>query len=1102
MKTLKKTLCLVLAVVMVVGVLILPAHAADATTVDAAATAAFNTLLDYGVMVGVDSKNTPALDKNINRQDMAAIIYRVMTGDTTNKYVGNYVGLAEKFADSATFATWAKGYIGFVREREIFMGDENGNFKPTEEIKGCDVLTVLLRCIGYGKEDEFKGANYAQAAQICAASVNLFGGPVGYLDVTKDMNKTISRGVVAKLVYNAVQVPMVTYLNGNYSSYQSNGLPVASNTPGAKKNPSLIGYLPNAELLTHTQYGIEAQRINPTATFNAPLNAVTKYLPTEVLYEAPVKEYWTAVTHCQVAQDLGFTSTLKIDTVYTNGAKNTTSVTLDATNTQAQIGAQGRHTLFFDRNPYDSRPADTIVYIDTLLAKVQSVTPASFDAAGHLKTPATISLRVFDGSTVNGYTDVTKMNGATNYAYTAGQYLLVNAVHKSDASGLFSAKEVFQYGALGYSDENGRICIDQKTDKNLNAGYTSVGSGYLVDILGVASSISGAQSKVWVNVDVDKHTITGTDYNDNNRFHLDEAKNDTNGSYTWFFDEKGNLIGDVKNATAHSYGVITSMWSSVNAADGSSKVLANVTYMDGTTATLTVGAVTVSIANAGVAYSAVTGTATQQGNGDQAMAFKNGNTTGNVLYVNEAAAVNDAKDNQTGYHGIIFDNLFQITTGSNGISNFVEVAGTGTSNAADDLKIMANAATQTIKKGVVANGNVKITDSTQFLIGSIVLGNYVLTPVTGYKNIVDYKPGEVDYVDTNKDGYAEYVYITADPEASTGWHIFYADAQVVSDANGSKAQMRYSKDSYTTTVYGWLDGVADKSVTISNGTAWYADFVNESNGHTLWLVQIVNGYVTDVNGAVADTLGSVTAVNGSTNNAGTYVPNTTYTTAKALSNGTDGMQASLGGTYKDLSIVVVSGNTANAKKSDSIYDITVGGAKQTFSTDDKTVVVDGTMDDIKNANATLIIVYNGNANKNNLISQMYVVNDNVGTSNVKPDTTTYSWTWVTTGSDATKATYASNVVTPHFGLTISPVTTAGTTLKVTATLQVLNAQGTWTDVGSSYVSTTASKGYYREINNGLAISYTCADSNEYRVSFSVEYGGETVATTTVPVVKD
>ena len=70
----------------------------------------------------------------------------------------------------------------------------------------------------------------------------------------------------------------------------------------------------------------------------------------------------------------------------TNNAGN---YTVNATDTTTKIGAQGRLTEVY---------SDRIVMIDTFLAYVDSVKDATFDAAGHLKTPATINLTVYDGS--------------------------------------------------------------------------------------------------------------------------------------------------------------------------------------------------------------------------------------------------------------------------------------------------------------------------------------------------------------------------------------------------------------------------------------------------------------------------------------------------------------------------------------------------------------------------------------------------------------------------------------------------------------------------------------------------------------------------------
>ena len=71
----------------------------------------------------------------------------------------------------------------------------------------------------------------------------------------------------------------------------------------------------------------------------------------------------------------------------------------------------------------------------------------------------------------------------------------------------------------------------------------------------------------------------GTVYDDAVKFILDEAGNST-GNHTWFFDQYGNLIGNVEIAAANSYGVINSIWWAGNTADGSGVAKANVTSID------------------------------------------------------------------------------------------------------------------------------------------------------------------------------------------------------------------------------------------------------------------------------------------------------------------------------------------------------------------------------------------------------------------------------------------------------------------------------------------------------------------------------------------
>ena len=550
MKTLKKTLCLVLAVVMVVGVLVLPANAATTTAADADATAAFNTLNEYGVMYGVDANNTPALSKNINRQDMAAIIYRFMTGDTADKYVANYAPSANDFADSATFATWAKGYIGYVGSKGIFKGDNNGNFKPTEEIKGDDVLTVLLRCIGYGQNGEFTGANYAANAKAQAADINLFGGAEDYVNVPEDMSKVINRGAVAKLTFNAIQAPMAVVYNGTYSVYQDNqGRPSAPNA-GATLNPSLVTYNDGKSAMKFDKWGAPYYEYAPTIKFNSSYNAAEKKLAKYIEKVAPLGEYWVPTTECDIAYDGKLTGNTTLNT-FTNGAGNTDTQYIQPTDTIGTVGAQGQWIRTFDTIDNDNKTViDRIVYVDTLLAQVVEVTKEEKDPAGHIKESASLGLYVYT-TTDNDPTDDTTANyDIAGNDYKKGDFILLRAVAKADGS---LADSIAADGSANY------------------------------EVLGLAPSFTGEQTTIWYNQA--SHIIDTKTYPDNNRYNLDVAQNN-GGTYVWFTDGQGNVIGSIDPPAAPaSYAILTSMiWKTGNPGHAEATLL----YMDGTTKTVTV----------------------------------------------------------------------------------------------------------------------------------------------------------------------------------------------------------------------------------------------------------------------------------------------------------------------------------------------------------------------------------------------------------------------------------------------------------------------------------------------------------------------------------
>lgn len=178
--------------------------------------------------------------------------------------------------------------------------------------------------------------------------------------------------------------------------------------------------------------------------------------------------------------------------------------------------------------------------IDTFLAKVQSVSDAAYDAQGHLRKEASITLLVYDGTSNK---ELTLTNGEDNYSYVKGDYVLLNAYTLPTNDSKVS-------GAVAYTGTEG-------TD-------------YYGEIVAKAESFTGAQSVIYWNAQ--QHNVEGTVYDDAVKFILDEAGNSTE-NHTWFLDQYGSLIGAADIAAANSYGVINSIWWAGNTADGTVKAV-------------------------------------------------------------------------------------------------------------------------------------------------------------------------------------------------------------------------------------------------------------------------------------------------------------------------------------------------------------------------------------------------------------------------------------------------------------------------------------------------------------------------------------------------
>ena len=170
MRNLKKLLALTLAMVMAFS-LMLGASAADVKfedypdkdSITAEFTEGVQVLTGLKVFQG-DEKGFRPGDK-ITRAEAAAVIYRAVTGDVTNRQ-------NDLYKDYGTFTDvssddWFAGYVGYCQNAGYIKGTTPTTFNPYGQVTGYEVLAMILRAVGYGKGNEFVRSEERRVGKEC-----------------------------------------------------------------------------------------------------------------------------------------------------------------------------------------------------------------------------------------------------------------------------------------------------------------------------------------------------------------------------------------------------------------------------------------------------------------------------------------------------------------------------------------------------------------------------------------------------------------------------------------------------------------------------------------------------------------------------------------------------------------------------------------------------------------------------------------------------------------------------------------------------------------------------------------------------------------------
>lgn len=694
----KKLLALVLALVMTLSLAVVGSNAAfkDADKVNETYAEAVDVLAGMKVFQGyTDGSFQP--EGSITRAEVAAIVYRLYTGDVADKQASLYASY-NKFNDM-NGAAWAKGYIGYCANAGLVKGYDAKTFAPQDKVTGYQALAMILRAVGYDKNGEFVGADWqlhvAQTAQQLGVLKNVKG---------EDLNAAASRQLVAELLFQtAANVPMVNYtaalgytnldaiLNGKTNAtlgYKNFGLTKSADQNDAWGRPYYTWY---GEYNNVTGY-----QKNTKDAFYATVKAT------------PVKTYTTAVKECDVATDLG----LKAKTtypIYVNGKDNKANFTVEPTDTINVLGAQGRLTEVY---------ADRIVMIDTYLAKVENVSPATFDKAGHLAKYAVMELSVYDKT--NASTTIFESD-SVDFTYAKGDYVLLNAYTKS-----YSSAEI-------------------KVENDTINGLAKPVASYS-ELIGKAEAVTGAQTSILINAK--QHIVNGTTYNDANTYYLDQAANTPLVNFTWFLDTYGNVIGSAKVAATYTYAILKSLtWNfGTGGANGSAvATLVNAATGEETTASVkSIDGSAEKTEGANFAWNTLDATPYYTGDINGAH-FDEANS---IAYVApETFKINDL------YKGYA---LYRVNTLSTGA-----VVLEGVDNSGKEAFNVVNHATgvEYVNQAtsLYANGTYNpVNDATVF---TVLGANNTYKQYVGKMNMPTIKNAEIFYVNANGDSYVDYVYV-------------------------------------------------------------------------------------------------------------------------------------------------------------------------------------------------------------------------------------------------------------------------------------------------------------------------------------------------------
>ena len=218
MRNLKRTLSLVLAMALVVGMMMVGASAASSDFTDSdeiTNTEAVDVMTAIGVFEGTD-KGAFNPSGILTREQAAKIIAVMLLGQEDADKLGTNSSV---FKDVAA-DRWSAGYISYCTQQGILAGTGNGNFDPEGELTGLAFAKMLLVALGYdAKVAGYVGDDWS--INVAADAVNSGIAPKGIV-----LSNAMTREQAAQMAFQTLTADTVYYTNKGTTVIGSDGTQV------------------------------------------------------------------------------------------------------------------------------------------------------------------------------------------------------------------------------------------------------------------------------------------------------------------------------------------------------------------------------------------------------------------------------------------------------------------------------------------------------------------------------------------------------------------------------------------------------------------------------------------------------------------------------------------------------------------------------------------------------------------------------------------------------------------------------------------------------------------------------------------------------------